>query len=56
MPQPTVGDAHHVVVPGVDVQPLAGQGPGPDVHDDRQPLAADRVEHLLHQHEALAAR
>ena len=29
MPQPTVGDRHHVVMPGVDVQPLAGQGAAP---------------------------
>ena len=49
-----VGDRHHVVVAGVDVQPLAGQRPGADVHHHRQPLAGDRVEHLLHQHQALA--
>jgi hypothetical protein len=51
---PAVRHAHDVVVPGVDVQPLAGEGAGSDVHDHRQALAADRVEHFLHQHEALA--
>ena len=49
-----VGDRHHVVVAGVDVEALAGQGAGADVHDDRQALAGDGVQHLLHQHQALA--
>ena len=30
-----VGDTHDIVVAGVDVERLAGQGPGPDVEDDR---------------------
>ena len=30
--------------------------PGADVHHDRQPLAGNRVEHFLHQDEALAGR
>ncbi len=49
-----VGDAHHVVVAGVDVQALAGQGASPDVEDDRQALAGDDVQDFLHQDEALS--
>src|SRR5262249_12552182 len=45
---------HDVVVAGVDVEPLAGQGPRADVHHHRQPLARDRVQDLLHEHETLA--
>ena len=48
-----VGDAHHVVVAGVDVERLAGERPGPHVEDDRQSLAAQDVEDLLHEDEAL---
>ena len=51
-----VGHAHHVVVAGVDVERLAGQGPGTDVEDDGQPLAGDDVQDLLHEDEALAGR
>ena len=54
MPQPQSATRHHVVVAGVDVESLAGQGAGADVHDHRQALAGDRVQHLLHQHQALA--
>ena len=54
IPQPRVGDGHHVVVAGVDVEGLARQRPGADVEDDRQPLAGDDVQDLLHQDEALA--
>ncbi len=53
-PPAGVGDAHHVVVAGVDVQGLAGQRAGADVEDDGQALAADDVQDLLHQDEALA--
>ena len=48
-----VGHAHHVVVTGMHVQALARERPRPNVHHDRQALAADRVEHFLHEHEAL---
>ena len=54
MPPAGVGDGHDVVVAGVDVQGLAGQRAGADVEDDRQPLAGDDVQDLLHQHETLA--
>ena len=53
-PPAAVGDAHDVVVPGVDVEAVAGQGAGADVEDDGQALAGDRVEHLLHQDQPLA--
>jgi hypothetical protein len=49
-----VGDAHHVVVPGVNVEALARERPGADVEHRRQALAGDRVKDLLHQDEALA--
>jgi hypothetical protein len=46
---------HHVIVPGVHVEAVTGQRPRPDVKHRRQPLAADRVEHLFHQHQPLPA-
>ena len=49
-----IGDAHQVVVTGVDVESLAGQGAGPDVHDNGEAFARDGVEHFLHQDEPLA--
>ncbi len=49
-----VGDAHHVVVAGVDVQALAGQRAGTDVEDGGQTLAGDDVQDFLHQDEALS--
>ena len=52
-PPAGVGDTHHVVVAGVDVEGLAGQRPGTDVEHDRQALAGDDVEDLLHEDEAL---
>ncbi len=51
---PAVGHRHQVIMAGVDVEALAGECSRADVHDDRQTLAADDVEHLLHQHEPLA--
>ena len=51
-----VGDAHDVVVAGVDVQGLAGEGPRADVEHDRQALAAEDVQDLLHEDQALARR
>ncbi|GBD37222.1 hypothetical protein HRbin36_02352 [bacterium HR36] len=38
----------------MDVESLAGQSPGTDIHDHGQPFAGDGVEHLLHQHQPLA--
>ena len=55
-PPAAIGDAHHVIMPGVYVEPLARECPGADVEHGRQPLAGDRVQHFLHQHEALAGR
>ena len=55
-PPAGVGDGHDVVVAGVDVERLAGQRPRADVEDDRQPLAGDDVQDLLHQDQALARR
>ena len=54
MPQPVSATRHDVVVAGVDVERLAGQRPRADVEDDRQALAGDDVQDLLHQDEALA--
>ena len=45
--------SHHVVVPGVDVEALAGKGAGADVEHHRQPLAADGVQHFFHQNQPL---
>jgi hypothetical protein len=55
-PPARVGDGHHVVVAGVDVERLARQCSGAHVEDDGEPLAADDVQDLLHQNEALAGR
>ncbi len=48
-----VRHAHDVVVAGVHVEAVAGQRARADVEDDRQPLAGDDVEHLLHQDQPL---
>ena len=48
-----VGHAHHVVMPGVHVQRMRGQRPRSDVKHHRQPLAADHVQHFLHQDQPL---
>ena len=54
IPQPQSATRHHIVVAGVDIEsPGWSKRPGSDVHDDRQPLARDRVQDLLHQHQAL---
>ncbi|MEZ6072788.1 MAG: hypothetical protein R3C10_21625 [Pirellulales bacterium] len=51
-----VGDAHHVVVSGMHVERMTGQGTSTDVEHGRQAFSGDRVQHLFHQHEALAGR
>ncbi len=53
---PAVGNAHHIIVPRMHIEPLARERPGADVEHRRQPLAGDRVEHFFHQHEPLARR
>jgi hypothetical protein len=53
-PPAAISHGHDVIVAGMDVESLAGQGPGPDVHDHRQPLAGNRVQNFLHQHQSLA--
>ena len=47
--------AHHVIVAAMDVERMAGQGAGADVEDNRQAFSGNRIEHLLHEDEALAA-
>ena len=54
MPQPQSATLITSSWPAWTFSALAGERPGADVHHHRQPLAGDRVEHLLHQHEALA--
>ena len=49
-----VGNGHHVVMAGVDVEAVAGEGSSPNVEDDRQPFTGDGVKHLLHQDESLS--
>jgi hypothetical protein len=44
-----VGDAHRVVVAGMDVQGLPGESAGADVEDGWQALAGDDVQDLLHE-------
>ena len=53
-PPAAIGDTHHVVVAGVDVQALAGEGTRTDMEDRRQSLAGDHVQDFLHQDEALS--
>ena len=40
---------HHIVVPRMDIQRMAGERPRTNVEDHRQALATDDVEHFLHQ-------
>ena len=51
-----VGNAHQVVVAGMDIQRVASQCPRSDVHHHRQPLPRNRVQHFLHQDQSLARR
>ena len=48
-----IGDAHHIIVASVHVEPLARERPGTNVEHCRQPLAGDRVQHFFHEYEAL---
>ena len=51
-----VGYRRNVIVPGMNVQPLARQRAGADVHQYGQTLTSNRVEHFLHQDQTLPRR
>ena len=51
-----IGHRHDIVVAGMDVQTVAGQSTGANVKDDRQSFTRNRVQHLMHQYQALARR
>ena len=48
-----VGHPHDVIMAGVDIERLRGQGARADVKDHRQALARDHVQDLLHQDQSL---
>ena len=52
-PPAAIRDAHHVIMAAMNIERMRGQRPCANMKNDGQPLARNRVEHFLHQHEAL---
>ncbi len=48
-----IGHAHNVVMAGMNIESLGGEGAGADVEDHGQSLAGNHVEDLFHEDEAL---